>query len=130
MLVVHGLAQLPDLLLNLRHFLGGELILVAWVALVQLQQLDHELQTRSVQIHVEPISTQDVHQGGGAQSKVLKNMQKRKKKKKRISLYRIKSKESWFNVCENCQFESSLTTETKLVCVNYNKLHNYKKVDY
>ena len=76
MLVVHSLTQLPDLLLDLCHFLSGELILMTRVVLVQLQQLDHELQTGPVQIHVKTIPAQDVHQGGRAQSKVLTERQK------------------------------------------------------
>lgn len=71
MLVVHGLTQLPDLLLDLFHLLCGELILVGRVVLVQLQQLDHKLQAGPVQIHVKTIPTQNVHQGGRAQSKIL-----------------------------------------------------------
>lgn len=68
---MHGLTQLPDLLLNLFHLLCGELILVGRVVLVQLQQLDHELEAGPVQIHVKTIPTQNVHQGGRAQTKVL-----------------------------------------------------------
>lgn len=70
-LVVHGLTQLPDFLLDLFHLLCSELILVGRVVLVQLQQLDHKLQAGSVQIHVKTISTQNVHQGSRAQSEVL-----------------------------------------------------------
>lgn len=71
-LVVHGRTQLPDFLLFLLHLLLRELILVSQVILVQLQQLDHQLQAGPVQVHVETVPTQDVHEGGRAQSQVLR----------------------------------------------------------
>lgn len=70
-LVVHSLTQLPDFLFDLFHLLCGELILVGWVVLVELQQLDHKLQAGPVQIHVKTIPTQNVHQSSRAQSKIL-----------------------------------------------------------
>lgn len=72
MLVVHGLAQLPDFLLHLLHLLCRELILVSRVILVQLEQLNHQLQTGPIQVHVETVPTQDIHEGGRAQSQVLR----------------------------------------------------------
>lgn len=75
-LVVHGVAQLPDLLLHFGNFPGTELKVTVYAGpaptiLVQLQQADHELQTRSVQIHVQAVSAEDVHERGRAQSQVL-----------------------------------------------------------
>lgn len=77
MLVVHGLTQLPDLLLDLFHLLRRELILVGRIVLVQFQQLDHKLQTGPVQIHIKTIPAQNVHQGSRAQSKVLMERQRK-----------------------------------------------------
>lgn len=79
-LVVHGVAELPDFLLHLGDFPGAELIGgvrhshnpgPAALVLVQLQQPDHQVQTRPVQIHVQPVSTEDVHQRRRTQSQVL-----------------------------------------------------------
>ena len=77
-LVVHRLTQLADLLLDLGHLLGGELVLLVLLGrrlhgdqLIHLKQLDHQLQAGPVQVHVQPVPAQDVHQGGGAQRQVL-----------------------------------------------------------
>lgn len=75
-LVVHGVAQLPDLLLHFGDFPGTELKVTVYAGsaptiLVQLQQPDHELQTRSVQVHVQAVSAEDVHERRRAQSQVL-----------------------------------------------------------
>lgn len=67
--VVHRVTQLPDPLFHLGNFPGAELstgvshgpaplVLV----LVQLQEPDHQVQTGAVQVHVEAVSTQDVHE--------------------------------------------------------------------
>lgn len=82
MLVVHRVAQLPDLLFNLGDFLGAKLDrgirpVPTPLVLVQLEQADHQVEAGPVQIHVEPVSAQDVHERGCAQSQVL---QKRPKK--------------------------------------------------
>lgn len=76
MLVVHGVAQLPDLLLHFGDFPGAELEVAvhtgpAPAILVQLQEPDHELQTRAVQVHVQAVSTENVHERRRAQSQVL-----------------------------------------------------------
>lgn len=80
MLVVHRVTQLPDLLLHLGDFPGAELRGGVYLylyhnpaplVLVQLQQPDHQVQTRPVQIHVQPVSTEDIHQRRRAQSQVL-----------------------------------------------------------
>lgn len=75
-LVVHGVAQLPDLLLHFGDFPGTELKVTVYAGpvptiLVQLQQPDHELQTRSVQVHVQAVSAEDVHERRRAQGQVL-----------------------------------------------------------
>ena len=84
MLVVHRLAELADLLLDLGHLLGGELVRLVLLVLgvlggrlngdqlVHLQQLDHQLQAGPVQVHVEPVAAKDVHEGRGAQRQVLR----------------------------------------------------------
>lgn len=89
-LVVHRVAQLADLLLDLGDLPGAELrggvsagrapsllrvllrLLVLVLVLVQLQEPDHELQTRAVQVHVQPVPTQNVHEGCRAESEVLR----------------------------------------------------------
>lgn len=79
-LVVHRVAQLPDLLLHLGDLAGAELRggvgdgdhhAAAALVLVQLQQPDHQVQAGPVQVHVEPVPAQDVHERGRAQSQVL-----------------------------------------------------------
>lgn len=75
-LVVHGVAQLPDLLLHFGNFSGTELKVAlhaghAPTLLVQLQQPDHKLEARPVQVHVQTVSTENVHERRRAQSEVL-----------------------------------------------------------
>lgn len=76
MLVVHGVAQLPDLLLHFGDFPGAELEVAlhagrAPAILVQLQQPDHKVEARPVQVHVQAVSTENVHERRRAQSEVL-----------------------------------------------------------
>lgn len=76
MLVVHGVAQLPDLLLHFGNFSGTELKVAlhaghAPAVLVQLQQPDHKFEARPVQVHVQTVSTENVHERRRAQSEVL-----------------------------------------------------------
>lgn len=61
-LVVHRLAELADPFLHFAHLFGRELAVCCFV-LLQLQQADHQLQTGPVQVHVQTVATQDVHQG-------------------------------------------------------------------
>lgn len=70
--VVHHFTQLPDFFFDLFDLLCRELILVGRTFLVKLQKLDHQFQAGPVEIHVQTIPTQNVHQGRGAQSKILK----------------------------------------------------------
>lgn len=79
-LVVHGVAQLPDLLLYLGQLFGTKLdagvrLRRGSVVLVQLEEPDHQVQTGPVQVHVQPVAAQDVHQSCCAQSQVLKGEQ-------------------------------------------------------
>lgn len=81
MLVVHGVAELPDLLLHLGDFSGTELRGgvchgPAPLILVHLQQPDHQVKTRPVQIHVQAVSAEDVHQRRCTQSQVLQKQKK------------------------------------------------------
>lgn len=76
MLVVHRVTQLPDLLLHLgdlpvAQLGGGVYHNHTPLVLVQLQQPDHQVQARPVQVHVQPVSAEDVHQRGRTQSQVL-----------------------------------------------------------
>lgn len=73
---MYSFAQLSYFLLDFFHLLCGELILVRRVVLVQLQQLDHQLQAGPVQVHVQTVPTQNVHQGSRAESKVLMEQQR------------------------------------------------------
>lgn len=61
-LVVHRLAELADPLLHFAHLLGREMAVCCFV-LLELQQANHQLQTGTVQVHVQTVTTQDVHQG-------------------------------------------------------------------
>lgn len=75
-LVVHGVAQLPDVLLYFPKLFGtkvdaGVRLDPGSMILVQFEEPDHQVQTGSVQVHVEPVSAQDVHEGCRAQSQVL-----------------------------------------------------------
>lgn len=82
-LVVHCVAQLPDLLLYFGDLLGTEMDrgvrpIPAPLVLVQFEQAEHQVQAGPVQIHVEPVSAQDVHERGCTQSQVLQRRQKKK----------------------------------------------------
>lgn len=70
MFVVHRLTQLADPLLHLVYLFGCELTVGRFV-LLELQQADHQLQTGPVQVHVQAVTAQDVHQRGRAKSQVL-----------------------------------------------------------
>lgn len=75
-LVVHSVAKLSDLLLHFGNFSGAELrggvcSSCTPLVLVQLQQPDHEVEAGPVQVHVQPVSTENVHQRSCTQSQVL-----------------------------------------------------------
>lgn len=61
-LVVHRLTELADPLLHFAHLLGGKMA-VCCLVLLELQQTNHQLQTGPIQVHVQTVTTQDVHQG-------------------------------------------------------------------